>query len=137
MLKSSHAQKCDRLRDCVAIEQHQGVRRLEGDVIGHAFELRAHDRNPAVIRPGKDEEGCDRIERPVAGNDADRTMGQWKLREKLALSGSDLLTRWSIECAEWCEIPEEIGDLAAIVRRSQHDDAREAAWPTSGKIGAR
>jgi Tetracyclin repressor-like, C-terminal domain len=71
MRELSVAQKRNRLRDRVAIEQHQGMRRLQHDMIGHTFELCAGNGHPAVVRAQHDKEGGDGIERSIAGDDAD------------------------------------------------------------------
>ena len=69
MVEATGPQKGHDLRDDQRIVHHERVCHGQGDMVGHALQLRALHRDLAVVRPG--EEGRqDRVEREAAGDDA-------------------------------------------------------------------
>jgi len=106
-------------------------------MIGHAVELGVLDRHPAIVRFGQ-ECRADRIDRPVARDDADGIIDRGKHCGDGGIAlGHELLSCRSEPGAIDADVLQAVGDFAAAVRRAEHDDAAQALWPISGKVDPR
>src|SRR5688572_24637429 len=95
----------------------------------HAFQLRTLDRDLAVILAGN-EQRQNRIDRATAGDDPDVERRRAEAAGHGILASGQLQTGWSVDRSEQRELPELVHDLAAMIRRAQHDDA---TYPEIGR----
>src|SRR5258708_31359717 len=70
-------QKGDRLVDCDGMTNELCVTGLDGYVVGHAMELGALHRNPAVVWSRQDKDRSDGLNRAASRSDTDGRI-QWK-----------------------------------------------------------
>src|SRR6185436_8132144 len=129
-------QEHNRLLDRGPIPYQPWVRGLHNDMIGHAVELGVLDRHPPLLRFGQ-ECRADRIDRPVACDDADRIIRRGKQRfDRIVPLGAELLSGGSEEGAVGPKILQPVGDFTAAVRCAQHHDAAQAFRPMPGNVDA-
>ena len=130
-------QEGDGLVDRLAMAGQSGVTGLDRDVVGHVGKLRACDRNASVIRPWQDEARSDRRNGAAARDDADGVIGRRQRGEHGRRRGRKLLAGGAEDGAIDRKIGQQIGDLAAAIRRAQHDDAAELRGAMGRDVEAR
>src|SRR6266404_9341539 len=110
------------------------MRSANDGMIRHPVEFGVCHRYPSVMRLWQ-KCRCDWVDRPVTGDDADQIVDWRKQRVgRFIPLRSELLSRRPEKRAVRPEMLEAVGDLAAAVRRAEHDDAAQARWPVSGNV---
>ena len=102
----------------------QGMRDRQDDVIGHAFDLCAFDRNSPVVLAG-DHGGENRVQRPISGDHAEVEIDRAEPRRSALFVRAELLAGRSGDETVKVEISHCVDQFGALVWRRQHDDTPE------------
>src|SRR3989442_8043261 len=121
MVERPVPQELQRLLDDLPAIHDEGVRAGDDQEVGHAPDLRPLDRDEPIVRPG-DEPGEQGIDAAVPRDHAEIEVdGAEPGREARGIGPEPRAVRTAGPPDQW-ELPKQVGELAAAVRRAEHHD---------------